>query len=61
MFEDELNYLQTYFELMVPEDYLLKCNFYKKGIKINRDRQITKDKLISTIIHDSEIKNIYNI
>ena len=27
---------------MMPADYLLKCAFYKTGIKVNRDRLVEK-------------------
>lgn len=40
--EYELLYLQACFESMYPEDLLIRCQFYQKGIKVNRNRQVLK-------------------
>ncbi|KRX00267.1 hypothetical protein PPERSA_10766 [Pseudocohnilembus persalinus] len=39
-FQAEIIYLQTYFELMHPGDYLLTCDFYKKGVKKQEDKEM---------------------
>jgi len=48
--KDELNYLYRFFEMMFPGDYLLKCAFYKTGVKINRDRILLKKSMINHVV-----------
>jgi hypothetical protein len=60
-FEAELLYLHAFWELLHPGDYVLKCDFYNVGVKINRERQVAKDAVLEAVVLDLKISEIYGI
>ena len=37
---------------MRPQDMLLKCDFYKKGVKVNRDRHVSFKIMIDSVLEN---------
>jgi hypothetical protein len=48
--KNELDFLFRIYESMKPGDYLIKCDFYKTGVKVNKDRVVPIDVVFETIL-----------
>jgi hypothetical protein len=57
----ELDYLFEFWESMKPGDYLLKCDFYKTGVKINKDRLVPTGIVVSQTLASSDLSGLYQI
>ena len=59
--KSELDYLFAFWETLKPGDYLLKCDFYKTGVKINKDRMVPVEIVVSAIQNQKDIREIYRL
>lgn len=44
---------------MKPGDYLIKCDFYKTGVKVNKDRVVPIEVVIEAVLVSDRLKEIY--